>query len=92
MNWQEFGEINHAFSIECNPHREDYRSVREYFAFMDEIDASRDCEPEDMEAMVAADMIWEVRWYPSTPIGFCIVAAATLERAWALIHNVDDAA
>lgn len=30
---------------------------------------------------IATDSVWSIQWYPSTPVGFSIVHAASLSRA-----------
>lgn len=40
-----------------------------------------DILPEDKAAILTTGEMWEIRWYPDTPVGYCTVAAATLERA-----------
>ena len=67
-------------SIEHQPHAVCYESAQEWMDRNDR-DGFADVEPEDAELMISTGEIWVVQWYPNTPIGFCAVAAATLERA-----------
>lgn len=65
-----------SLTIAHNPHAVYYESVEDYLA-RDHVDVS----PEDRAEMVRTGEVWEIHWYPDTPIGFCCIAAATLERA-----------
>lgn len=35
----------------------------------------------DFDAAIATDSIWEIQWYPNTPVGFCMAYGSTLENA-----------
>jgi hypothetical protein len=43
--------------------------------------------PEEMQKAIATNEIWEVRWFPNTPVGSCVVYAATLEAALAFANE-----
>ena len=74
------------FSLSHNRHKVYYESVAEYLARDADL---YETSPEDEAAMVATDEIWELQWYPRTPIGFNLVVAPTLERVLELA-NVED--
>lgn len=38
-------------------------------------------DEDEIRVAIAADSVWEVQWYPVTPVGFCRVYAATFARA-----------
>lgn len=65
-----------SFSIEFQPQASNYETVEDYLT-RSEVE---EVTPEDREEMIRRDVIWSLQWYPHTPIGFCAVAAATLER------------
>lgn len=72
--------------ITHNPHRTDYATVARYLELCDERGHGYDeseLAPEDRAAAIEADELWVIQWYPDTPVGSCVVAAATLERALA---------
>jgi hypothetical protein len=75
-----------ALRIEHQPHALDYRSVE---AWLEEATAQdlADVTPEDAAEMVRTGEVWLVRWYPQTPVGWCAVAAPTLERALELANR-----
>jgi hypothetical protein len=50
-------------------------------------DIAIDMTPQDKAEILEKEEIWTVQWYPNTPVGFCIVAAATLERALELANE-----
>lgn len=71
-------------TITHNPHRTDYATVEKYLALCEERGNGYDdseLTPEDRAKAIEADELWVVQWYPDTPVGSCVVAAATLERA-----------
>lgn len=58
-----------------NPHRDVYETVEQYTAdFADEwaSDAER-------EKAIREDSLWELQWYPDTPVGFYRIMASSLE-------------
>lgn len=88
---QEFEKLlpNHEcqLTLSHQPHKTCYETVEEYFR--DNIDYNNlpegtpdleYCTENDRTACVATDQIWELHWYPNTPIGFHHFAAPTLER------------
>ncbi len=64
--------------IEHNPHRANYETVTQW---LDDENRSADVTDDDSAEMLATDEIWVIHWYPETMVGFCAVAAATLEKA-----------
>lgn len=71
--------VNVAMCIERNPHVPLYMSVRDYVR-----ENGIDMHPDDLERAVAADELWVVRWHPTTPVGFCCVAARSFVEAMRL--------
>lgn len=66
-----------SLTIEHNPHKDLYQAIREY---IEDNDIAPDFEnPEAMEFAINTDSLWIMRWYPDTPVGFCRVAASSLE-------------
>ena len=41
--------------------------------------------PEEKQKALDTGEIWEMQWYPDTPVGFCKIVASTLEAL--LEHN-----
>jgi hypothetical protein len=67
------------------PHTAVYETVEEYFKNNIDNNSSDGpdydyCTKEDREECVKTNEIWELHWYPNTPVGFCHCAAPTLER------------
>jgi hypothetical protein len=76
MNWLENWLPEHKCGLHIfhNPHKDYYETVEEYF-----IDySSKFISPEERELSIQTDELWEIRWYPDTPVGFCYVHAASL--------------
>ena len=74
-----------AMDIAHNQHKIYYETVEEYLGRHDW--APDELSDDDRAAMIAADSVWEIQWYPNTPVGFNIVYAATLERALELANK-----
>jgi hypothetical protein len=70
-------------SIEHQPHAVNYQTVEEWLAR----DFGGDIAEADRAQMIATGEVWVIQWYPDTPVGFCVVAAATLERALELANE-----
>jgi hypothetical protein len=74
-----------SLHITHNQHKDYYERIEDYVT-------SRHIQPgdilsEDLEKILLQDSIWEVQWYPITPISFHWVAAATLERCLEIINS-----
>lgn len=68
-----------------NNHTVNYETVEEYILREEERFDFR--SGEEREACITNGEIWELQWYPNTPIGFCCIAAPTLE---ALIEYAEE--
>lgn len=66
--------------IEHNPHLGNYETVAEWVARR-EVDDDDWPSPEQRDKAIATDTLWLVQWYPETPVGFRMVAAADLAEA-----------
>lgn len=74
-----------SLHITHNQHKDYYEPVEQYLnARHIEKD---DIEPEDRIEIIKQDSLWEIQWYPITPISFYSVYAATLERCFEIIEN-----
>lgn len=71
-------------SIEHQPHAVNYQSVEEWLA---RDGADLELEVGERARMIETGEVWVIQWYPDTPVGFCTVAAATLERALELASD-----
>lgn len=71
-----------SICISHNDHKCSYISVEEYLHFCG-AETDDFLFPEDMETSKKIDSLWEVHWYPNTPIGFYTAFGSTLEYALA---------
>jgi hypothetical protein len=71
-----------TLNISHQPHLAVYETVEEWLST-----DFADVTPEDRAEMLTTGEVWVVQWYPDTPVGFCAVAAASLERALALANG-----
>jgi hypothetical protein len=69
-----------------NAHKDYYEPIAEYVQH-DYADCFKD--EEEKKRAVDTDEIWEIQWYPNTPVGFNKVAAPTLEEVLALALEVE---
>ena len=59
--------------LEHNAHKDVYQTVEEYYKreyFISE---------DEYQKAIATDNVWNLHWYPETPIGFHCIAASSLE-------------
>jgi len=75
MNW--LPEHKCGLYLTHNEHRDGYESAID---FIKNRDLQEDfVTPEEMEKAIAEDSIWQLQWYPETPVGFYKICAASLE-------------
>ncbi len=75
--------------IAHDPHKGVYESVQQYFRSKDEcahgptdgFDESEWISRDDFKEAVAHDSLWEIQWYPNSPVGFCTAYGSTFENA-----------
>jgi hypothetical protein len=60
-------------SIEHNRHLASYQKADEYYNDYDWV------SPEEKKKAIEANDVWVLTWYPETPVGFCHVAASSVE-------------
>lgn len=81
MKWPKYMSLH----ITHNQHKDYYEKIEDYLN--DGHIQPDDILPEDREEVIKQNSLWEVQWYPVTPISFYYVAAATLERCMELINS-----
>lgn len=68
-------------TIEHNPQTINYETVAEY---LESPQATPDFENEESKnRAIATNELWEMHWYPNTPVGFNKIGAPTLEELFA---------
>lgn len=73
-----FPEHKCGLFLTHNEHRDYYEQLEQWI-----IDQRLDddfASPEAMARAIETDECWVLQWYPNTPVGFCRVAAPTLEE------------
>lgn len=70
-----------------NQHRDYYQGLAEYLEETKERDYWAD--PQDRESAIATGELWELQWYPDTPVGFIVIRASTLERLLAFAEKIE---
>ena len=62
-------------SLTHNEHRSNYETIEEWEAHL-----GPDWISDDERARaIHLDNLWVLQWYPETPVGFCLLAASSLE-------------
>jgi hypothetical protein len=72
--------------IRHNPHVAEYMTVAEWLKVAQQI-LNVDLPEESVAAMIAADEIWIIQWYPETPVGSCVVYGPSWESVLALANS-----
>lgn len=68
-----------SLHITHNQHKAYYMPIADYIA-EEKIDDDEWSTPDSKERCIAGDTIWEIQWYPNTPVGFNKMYGATLEE------------
>lgn len=81
MKLEEFINKHKPLSVwvEYNEHKNNYETIEKFFERLDwdnELDNVL-----DKEECIKQDTVYRLQVYPSTPIGFCLIFASTLEKA-----------
>lgn len=66
-------------TIEHNPHATNYQTVSQYLNLPNVDDDSFETN-ETKQKCIKTGEIWELRWYPDTPVGSCRIIFDSLER------------
>ena len=74
MNW--LPEHEAGLSIEHNDHKNIYQSAEDYYEFLS---SSEWVSLDEKKKAFETDSVWVLTWYPNTPVGFCQLAASSLE-------------
>ncbi len=64
-----------SLTIAHNDHKTVYAPIARY---AEEIDDEQWATPTSRQRCIQSDTIWELQWYPATPIGFYKIAGASL--------------
>jgi hypothetical protein len=65
-----------ALFLTHNDHKGVYESVEDHYGHLEDCDW---VSPEEKQKAIELDSVWELQWYPDTPIGSYYVAASSLE-------------
>lgn len=69
--------------LEHNVHKDVYETVEDYYKreyFISE---------DEYQKAIATDNVWNLHWYPETPIGFHCIAASSLEAIQTALKEND---
>ena len=65
--------------ITHNQHKDYYETVEQHVLEYISMDKDDFVSPEDYQKCIDTDELWELQWYPETPVGFHKVCGSTLE-------------
>lgn len=74
--------------ITHNRHRDYYETVQEAIEY-ETYDRTDFINEAEITECIAKDQVWELQWFPRTPVGSYTVCASTLERALEIAKQVD---
>lgn len=72
------GEFS-SLSIEFNGHSSSYIHAREAILEDRYYEGAEWVSDAEKDMAIALNSVWTIQWYPSTPVGFCLLAASSLE-------------
>ncbi|RWE37426.1 hypothetical protein [Mesorhizobium sp.] len=68
-----------SLSIRFNDHAANYEDAEDYYALIgSEDDISDWISTEERQKAIDTNSVWEIQWYPQTPVGFCRIKASSL--------------
>ena len=73
-----------------NPHALVYETVAQYLDHAEEDGESDFISGAEREKSLATGELWEFRWYPETPVGFCTRRASTLQALLAALAELPE--
>ena len=81
-----------SLTIRHNPHLDYYQTAKDY---LDDDAGGRPprnacISPEEYEQCCETGEVWELQWYPNTPIGFHALIASTLDAVLDAANSGDD--
>lgn len=76
-----------SLHITHNENTTNYESVEDYIKREEENLGIDWATPTSRERAIATNSIWELQWYPNTPIGFNVTMGATLEEILASLSS-----
>lgn len=79
MNEEIFPKHEASLHITHNQHKAYYEPIEQYIADQN-ISDDEWATPTSKDRAIKTNSIWEVQWYPNTPVGFCIIYGATLDE------------
>ena len=74
-----------SLHITHNLHKDYYQTVEEYLAqgskYEEELyDEDEWLSPEDRQKCIDTNDLWELQWYPRTPVGFCLLYGSDIDE------------
>jgi len=82
-----FPEHKAGLYLTHNQHRDIYLTVEQWEADYDMADYW--VSDSERALAVATDSVWELQWYPETPVGFYLVMAASLEAVLEAAEKIE---
>ncbi len=86
MNW--LPPHKASLHLTHNEHRNYYQSAAAWIEEQETFGGGPTFDwvsPEEREKAIRDDSVWVLHWYPETPVGFCCLAASSLEALQAAV-------
>jgi len=79
-----------SLSINHNDHKDYYMTVADLMTSEHpSLDKDYFVSDEDLQVCIDTNELWEIQWYPDTPVGFYKVCGSTLEIILARAMEID---
>lgn len=86
-----FPEHKAGLTLNHNQHKNVYETVEEYINKNSQYyDDESWATPTSKKRAIETDELWELHWYPNTPIGFNTAFGAALEEVLNYVNNSTD--
>jgi hypothetical protein len=82
-----------GLTLSFNDHATSYETAEQWWAGLASSDLANDDEwasPEEKALALAGNSVWELQWYPHTPVGFCRIYASSLPALLAAVQRIRD--
>ncbi len=85
MTESDFPKHKISLTLSHNDHKSVYEPIEEYLSHSDMDWVSE----EQKQKAIDEDSIWEIQWYPNTPVGFLYFAACDLNVLLAHVKDME---
>lgn len=77
-----------SLSLTHNQHKDYYETAEQYLSHWQDNNGPTFSDEEDRARCISENELWELQWYPDTPIGSYHIAGSTLAKVLELAKTV----